>query len=142
MSSFRADYVLDAEGGATVTETIDYVFGTSSGAKHGILRNIVTRQAVTDANGKASDNSYRYYALDLESVTSPSGAPTQTKVTDQSGGTTQIRIGDPDVTVSGTETYVLTYHLANVMNPFPDHAEFFYNVFLGDAVPKDQVRSP
>jgi hypothetical protein len=139
MASFRADYVLDAEGGATVTETIDYVFGTSSGAKHGILRNIVTRQAVTDDNGKASDNTYRYYALDLENVTSPSGAPTQTKVTDQSGGTTQIRVGDPDITVSGTESYVLTYHLANVMNPFPDHAEFFYNVFLEDSVPKDKV---
>ncbi len=137
MSSFRADYVLDADGGATVTETIDYVFGTSSGAKHGIYRNIVTHQAVTDANGKTSDNSYRYYALDLESVTSPTGASTQAQVTDQSGGATQIRIGDPDVSVSGSQTYVLKYHLANVMNPFPDHAEFFYNVFVQDTVPKD-----
>ena len=73
MSSFTAEYVLDAEGGATVTETIDYVFGTSSGVKHGILRNIVTRQAVTDANGRASEDEYRYYALDLQSVTSPTG---------------------------------------------------------------------
>ena len=140
MSSFTADYVLDAEGGATVTETIDYVFGTSSGAKHGIYRNIVTRQAVDDPNDKSNEDTYRYYALDLESVTSPTGAPTQAQLTDQSGGQTQIRIGDPDVTVSGSETYVLTYHLANVMNPFPDHAEFYYNVFLGDAIPKDRVK--
>ncbi|HEY8306747.1 MAG TPA: DUF2207 domain-containing protein [Lapillicoccus sp.] len=140
MSSFTADYVLDAEGGATVTETIDYVFGTSSGAKHGIYRNIVTRQAVNDPNDKSNEDTYRYYALDLESVTSPTGAPTKAQLTDQSGGQTQIRIGDPDVTVSGSETYVLTYHLANVMNPFPDHAEFFYNVFLGDAIPKDHVK--
>ncbi|HEU4999966.1 MAG TPA: DUF2207 domain-containing protein, partial [Lapillicoccus sp.] len=140
MSSFSADYVLDKDGGATVTETIDYVFGTSSGVKHGIYRNIVTRQEVTDDSGKTSDDTYRYYALDVESVTSPTGAPTETKLTDQSGGTTQIRIGDPDVTVSGTQTYVLTYHLANVMNPFPDHAEFFYNVFRGDSVPKDTVK--
>ena len=102
MSSFTADYVLDAEGGATVTETIDYVFGTSTGVKHGILRNIVTQQAVTDANGRVSEDEYRYYALDVQDVTSPTGAPTQTKVTDQSGGTTQIRVGDPDVTVSGS----------------------------------------
>jgi uncharacterized membrane protein YgcG len=140
ISSFTAEYVLDAEGGATVTETIDYVFGTSSGVKHGILRNIVTRQAVTDENGRASEDEYRYYALDLQGVTSPTGAPTQTKVTDQSGGETQIRVGDPDVTVSGSQTYVLTYRLANVMNAFPDHAEFFYNVFLGDSVPKDTVK--
>ncbi|HVD64191.1 MAG TPA: DUF2207 domain-containing protein [Lapillicoccus sp.] len=140
MSSFTADYVLDAEGGATVTETIDYVFGTSGGVKHGIYRNIVTRQAVTDENGRPSEENFRYYALDLESVTSPTGAPTETKLTDQSGGETQIRIGDPNVTVSGTQSYVVKYHLANVMNPFPDHAEFFYNVFVGDAVPKDRVK--
>ncbi|HEU4331088.1 MAG TPA: DUF2207 domain-containing protein [Lapillicoccus sp.] len=140
MSSFTAEYVLDKDGGATVTETIAYVFGTSSGAKHGIFRNIVTRQEVTDPSGKTSEDTYRYYALDLESVTSPTGAPTDTKVTDQPEGTTQIRIGNPDVTVSGTQTYVLTYHLANVMNPFPDHAEFFYNVFRGDSIPKDAVK--
>lgn len=140
MSSFTADYVLDPDGGATVTETIDYVFGTSGGVKHGILRNIVTRQAVTDANGRSSEESFRYYALDLQSVTSPTGAPTDTKLTDQSGGQTQIRIGDPNVTVSGTQSYVVKYHLANVMNPFPDHAEFFYNVFLQDSVPKDKVK--
>ena len=140
MSSFTADYVLDAEGGATVTETIDYVFGTSGGVKHGILRNIVTRQAVTDADGRSSEENFRYYDLDLESVTSPTGAPTETKLTDQSGGETQIRIGDPNVTVSGTQSYVVKYHLANVMNPFPDHAEFFYNVFVGDTVPKDRVK--
>jgi uncharacterized membrane protein YgcG len=140
MSSFTADYVLDAEGGATVTETIDYVFGTSGGVKHGIYRNIVTRQAVTDENGRPSEENFRYYALDLESVTSPTGAPTETKLTDQSGGETQIRIGDPNVTVSGTQSYVVKYHLANVMNPFPDHAEFFYNVFVGDTVPKDRVK--
>jgi len=140
MSSFTAAYVLDKDGGATVTETIDYVFGTSSGVKHGIFRNIVTRQQVTDDSGKTSSDTYRYYALDLENVTSPTGAPTATKLTDQADGTTQIRIGDPDVTVSGTQTYVVTYHLANVMNPFPDHAEFFYNVFRGDSVPKDTVK--
>ena len=140
MSSFTADYVLDADGGATVTETIDYVFGTSSGVKHGIFRNIVTRQQVTDANGRATEDTYRYYALDLDSVTSPTGAPSEAKVTDQADGSTQIRIGDPDITVSGSQTYVVKYHLANVMNPFPDHAEFFYNVFLDDAIPKDVVK--
>jgi Predicted membrane protein (DUF2207) C-terminal domain/Predicted membrane protein (DUF2207) N-terminal domain len=140
MSSFTADYVLDADGGATVTETIDYVFGTSSGVKHGIFRNIVTRQQVTDANGRATEDTYRYYALDLDSVTSPTGAPSEAKVTDQSDGSTQIRIGDPDITVSGSQTYVVKYHLANVMNPFPDHAEFYYNVFLDDAIPKDVVK--
>jgi uncharacterized membrane protein YgcG len=140
MASFSADYVLDPDGGATVTETIDYRFGTSSGAKHGIFRAITTKQAVDSSNGSSDEDSYRYYALDLQSVTSPTGASTQTKVTDQ-GSATQIRIGDPNRFVEGSgQTYVLKYHLANVMNPFPDHAEFFYNVFTADAIPKDSVK--
>ena len=92
MSSFTADYVLDAEGGATVTETIDYVFGTSSGAKHGIYRNIVTRQAVDDPNDKSNEDTYRYYALDLESVTSPTGAPSEAELSEQSVGESQLGI--------------------------------------------------
>ena len=40
----------------------------------------------------------------------------------------RIRIGDPDETVAGTQTYVVRYHLVNVVNGFADHAEFYYNV--------------
>ncbi len=144
MASYTADIVADADGGATFTETIDYRFGTSGGRKHGIVRDIVTRQAVQDSE----DGSYRYYALDLESVTSPTGASTSTKVTDGSDGATEIRVGDAKTYVDGyAQTYVLTYHLANIVNPIDASsstngaatAELFYNVFKGDAVPKDTV---
>ena len=129
LMSFTADYVLDAEGGATVTETIDYVFGTSTGVKHGILRNIVTQQAVTDANGRVSEDEYRYYALDVQDVTSPTGGA------DPDEGDRPVGRHDPDPGGRSRRHRqrlpddVLKYHLANVMNPFPDHAEFFYNVF-------------
>jgi len=136
MASFKDDIVLDKNGGATFTETIDYRFGTSGGARHGIYRNIVVRQAV---NGQDNEDTYRYYSLGNVSVTSPTGAPTTVKLSDM-GASTQIKIGDAKKTVNSPQTYVITYHLANVMNPFPDHAEFFGNIFTDDAVPKDTVQ--
>ena len=149
MASYTADIVVDPDGGATFTETIDYRFGTSGGRKHGIIRNIVTRQAVADSE----DGSYRYYALDLESVTSPTGASATTKVTDGSDGATEIRIGDAKTYVDGyAQTYVLNYHLANIVNPIDAGgrlaaasngaatAELFYNVFKSDPIPKDTVK--
>ncbi len=140
MTAFTGQFILDKDGGATVTETIDYRFGTSTGIHHGIFRNIVVRQDASDAQKQAagSDDAYRYYALDLVSVESPTGASTKAQVSDD-GASTQIKIGDPKQTVDGTQTYVITYHLANVMNPFTDHAEFFYNVFKDDSIPKDTV---
>jgi len=135
MASFTDEIVLGKDGGATFTETIDYRFGTSAGERHGIYRNVVVRQAV---EGEKEDT-YRYYALSVVSVTSPTGAPSTVKLNDV-GSSTQIRIGDPDKTVNGSQTYVITYRLANVVNPFEDHAEYFGNIFKDDAIPKDTVR--
>ena len=139
MASFAQQVVLDPAGGATFTETIDYRFGTAGSARHGIYRNIVVRQAVDNSNGNnPNGDTYRYFSMSAVTVQSPTGAPTGVKLSDL-GSATQIRIGDANRTISGPQTYVITYHLANIMNPFPDHAEFFFNVFTADPVPKDTV---
>ncbi len=135
MASFADKIVLDKDGGATFTETIDYRFGSSGGARHGIFRNIVVRQAVADSQ---TSDTFRYYALSDVSVTSPTGAPTTVQLSNL-GAETQIKIGDANKTVTSPQTYVITYHLAKVMNPFTDHAEYFGNIFKDDTVPKDVV---
>ena len=132
MTTFDDKVVLDQNGGATFTETIAYRFGP--GVHHGIFRNIVVRQQATADN----NDTYRYYSISDVTVSSPSGAPSGFTLIDQ-GAATQIKIGDANQTVSGTQAYVLTYHLANIMNPFTDHAEFYYNIFKGDSIPKDTV---
>ncbi len=136
MASFTDQIVLDKDGGATFTETIDYRFGSSGGARHGIFRNIVVRQAV---QGSQESNLFRYYALSDVKVTSPTGAPTTVQLNDH-GAETQIKIGDANKTVTSPQTYVITYHLANVMNPFPEQAEYFGNIFKDDTIPKDVVQ--
>ncbi|MDQ2757285.1 MAG: DUF2207 domain-containing protein [Actinomycetota bacterium] len=138
MTSVDVAITLDEQGGATFRETIDYDFGP--GTHHGIYREVVTRQAVSAAQGQdaqAADR-YRYYALGDVTASSPTGAASDVELIDH-GLSTQMRIGDPGTFVEGSQTYVLSYHLANVMNPFPDHVEFFYNVFKDDTVPKDRL---
>ncbi|GAA1903060.1 DUF2207 domain-containing protein [Lapillicoccus jejuensis] len=132
MSDVAVDIVLDAEGGATFTERITYVFGP--GEHHGIFRSVVTRQAV-----EGSDvDTYRYYDLSDVTASSPTGAAADVAVQDE-GSVQRIRVGDADRTVDGTQQYVVRYHLAHVMNAFSDHVELFYNVFKDDSVPKDRL---
>ena len=135
MPSFHGSYTLDKDGGVSVTETISYRFDPAQGVRHGIYRNITVRQGLDDR-----PDAYRYYAMSDVSVSSPTGANSEYQLVDN-GSSTTIKIGSAKVDVSGTQTYVLNYHLANVMNPFTDTqtAEFYYNVFTSDSIAKDEV---
>ena len=135
MPSFQGSYTLDKDGGVSVTETISYRFDPAQGVRHGIYRNITVRQGLDDR-----PDSYRYYAMSGVSVSSPTGANSEYQLTDN-GSTTTIKIGSAKVDVSGTQTYVVSYHLANVMNPFTDTqtAEFYYNIFTSEPIAKDEV---
>ncbi len=136
MGTFAADYVVDRDGGLSVTETISYSFDSAAGVRHGIFRSIVVRQGVEGQ----PDTSYRYLALSGVSASSPTGANTNVTLVDE-GAAVTIKIGSASVAVSGTQTYVVRYHLANVLNPFTDSqtVELYYNVFTGDAIPKGKV---
>ncbi len=135
MPSMDSVFVLDKDGGVRVTETIQYTFDSSAGARHGIYRSITVRQGVADR-----PEVYRYYAMSDVSVSSPTGANTDVALADN-GSTVTIKIGSAKETVRGTQTYIVTYHLANVVNPFTDSqtAEFYYNVFSGDAIAKTRA---
>ncbi len=135
MPSFQGSYTLDKDGGVSVTETISYRFDPAQGVRHGIYRSITVRQGLDDR-----PDAYRYYAMSDVSVSSPTGANSEYQLVDN-GSTTTIKIGSAKVEVSGTQSYVLKYHLANVMNPFTDTqtAEFYYNIFTSDSIAKDQV---
>src|SRR5690606_33514162 len=106
-----------------VKETIDYDFG--SYGRHGIDRNFVTREKYDDENDAV-------YDLKIISVQSPTGAPTEYResTTEEDGGRTvitRVRIGDPDRTVSSTETYVIEYELRGTMRSFGDYDEFYWD---------------
>lgn len=46
----------------------------------------------------------------------------------KSGGYAKLKIGDPDQTVTGLQTYSITYSVTNAVNFFTDHDELYWNV--------------
>jgi hypothetical protein len=118
---FHVDFELNADGSVDVTENITWQF-PSGEERHGIERLIKVRAGYQDR-----DDAYRVYEMSNVSAQSPSGAPDDVTVT-TFGAFDRIRVGDPDRTVSGTQTYVVRYTLADYVNGFDDHAEFYFNL--------------
>ena len=84
-----------------VTERIEYDFGSTE--HHGIFRDIPSRLTY--------DNRYdRVYPIEVVSVTASPGTPAQYE-TSQSGPIFEIKIGDPDRTITGDHTYTITYRV-------------------------------
>ena len=115
---FAADITIDKNGSLHIVEAIDANFGGLQ--KHGILRTIPVRYQWDDTH-------LRVYRLQVRSVTDGSEKGLRYETSDQ-GGSKVIKIGDPNRTVSGRQTYRITYDVAGAMNAFPDHDELFWNV--------------
>ena len=136
MGAFAVTFELDRDGGILVTETISYSFDSSQGPRRGIVRAITVRQRVEE-----QPELFRAYAISQISAYSPTNAPADVTGEDR-GGVVVIRVGNPNRTVVGTQTYVLRYHLAHVANAIADQqtAELYYNLFKDDQIPKSSVQ--
>jgi uncharacterized membrane protein YgcG len=120
--SYDVQIVIEPSGSILVTETIEQDFGSTE--RHGIFRNIPERLRYDDTYD-------RVYPIDLVSVETSSGTPDDVQ-TGHDGGDFTIRIGDPDVTVTGPHTYRITYRVEGAMNGFPDHDELYWNAIGTD----------
>jgi uncharacterized membrane protein YgcG len=105
ITRFDVQATAQPSGAIDVTQTIDMQF---AGSGHGPILWLVTRQTYDSSHD-------RLLTYDHLNVTSPTGAPTDRQVTQENAGLT-IRIGDEDVTVRGTQTYVISYTLSGVVN--------------------------
>jgi uncharacterized membrane protein len=115
ITKFTADETLsrtDKQGTLHVRERIEVVF---TDFNHGILRAIPT--------------SYRGQSLKLHinSVQTVAGAASQ-YTTYQSNGNTVLKIGDPNRTVTGKQTYLIDYTMQNVIAFFGSHDELYWDV--------------
>jgi uncharacterized protein (TIGR04222 family) len=117
--SYDVTIEVGADDSIRVTEVIDYDFGSTQ--HHGIFRDVPTRQTYDDRYD-------RIYPLHVESVTATGGASAEYDVSNEPGGITRIKIGDPDVTTSGVHTYTIVYAVEAAMNGFADHDELYWNV--------------
>ena len=117
IASYDVAIAIDRSGALRITETIDYDFGGNE--RHGIYRDIPDRLAY--------DETYdRVFPIDVRSVSATGGAPAGYAL-EHEGGTLRIRIGDPDVTVTGAHIYRIAYSVDGALNAFDDHDELYWN---------------
>ena len=129
ITSFNSDISIAPDSTLTIVEDIRVDFGGQQ--KHGIFRTIPIRY-------RYSDTQDRYYDLSVLSVTDGTRPiPHDDSVQNDNA---VIKIGDPNVLVTGAQRYVITYRVVGAMNSFGDHDEVFWNVdgALWPA-PKDHV---
>jgi hypothetical protein len=117
ITSIHSDIAVASGSALTVQEDIRVDFGPLQ--KHGIFRTIPLRYRFDDTHD-------RYYSLEVTSVTD--GARPLVHADSIDHNNYVIRIGDPNLLVSGANRYVITYQVAGVLNSFPDRDELFWNV--------------
>jgi uncharacterized membrane protein YgcG len=117
--SFDAHYVIHQDGSVTVTEDIRVDFGAQR--KHGIIRAIPVEYRYEP------DPSYR-----RQTPTSVIGVDDGSRAhryeTYHAGADLEIKIGDPDRTVSGEQRYRIVYSVRGALNAFDEHDELYWNV--------------
>lgn len=115
ITHFDSDQTLgkdDPQGTLHIIETIDVVFTDNN---HGILRAIPE---------KYQSNPLKFQ---LRGVTSKSGAPTNVSTYSENGNIV-LKIGDPNKTVTGPQSYTIDYTLTNVVTFYDNHDELYWDV--------------
>ncbi|MBI4316961.1 MAG: DUF2207 domain-containing protein [Chloroflexi bacterium] len=118
IDSFEARIEVTQDGTLQITESIAADFGGLS--KHGIFRDI---PVVYEFGDKLN----RVYDLEVRSVTDGGGRSLKHEIS-REGSYLRVKIGDPNVTISGAQTYRITYAVRHALNGFADHDELYWNV--------------
>lgn len=121
ITDYGVELVVEDDGALLVEETIIYDFGASQ--RHGILRDIPVRGRYDDVR----EDFDRVFPLEVLSVETSPDTPAGYALKSLTD-TLRIRIGDPDVTITGRHSYRVTYRVRGVLNAFEDHDELYWNV--------------
>ena len=125
ITSFDSIIHVHQDGSLTVVETIKYDFGSEY--KHGIYRTL----ADTHAQSASAWYKERHIDYELISVSRDGGIAEPYKIEDYAG--LSVRIGDPDLTISGQHTYKITYRVYgalsyNVLSDGQKDYQLYWNV--------------
>lgn len=117
IKEFRSEIHIDRDGTLNVTEDIEYDYQYAE--RHGIYRDLPYRY----------DYGYKRYSIkiDVKKVTDFSGNPYEYTVS-SGGGRMNIRMGDPDKTVTGVHGYRIEYSMRGAIAFFEEHDELYWNV--------------
>lgn len=118
IKSFDSEININKDGTINVKETINYDFGDIE--RHGIFRNIPFVK--TNQDGKR----YRLDFSDFVVTDENNYGYRFSKST--TGDNIQLKIGDPDRTISGVHTYAISYIVSGALTYFSDHDELYWNI--------------
>ncbi|MDQ1547619.1 MAG: hypothetical protein QOH69_2523 [Actinomycetota bacterium] len=123
IDSFDAKYTISKSGVVHAVETIHYDFGNTP-ERHGILRFLDSHFVST----ATQDRVYKYTNL---KVSSPTHAPAMFSTATQED--VLVQVGNKNATVSGKQTYVLSYDIEGALNATAGANgskldEFYWNV--------------
>lgn len=119
--SFDATYAINPDGTVTASEDLRVDFGFLQ--RHGIFRDIPIEYTYDDANNRL---------IRITEISVDDGQTPLQFQTSEAGSNLNIRIGDPDVFVTGEQRYRINYTINGALNPFDDHDEFYWNVTGND----------
>lgn len=130
IESFTSDVTVQPNGDVRVVETIQYDFGENE--KHGMYRTIPL--------GFTPRGQFRHTEITVDSVVDDTKRDYEYDIT--SKDPVNIKIGDPDVFVTGQKTYIISYTVHHEIGYFDDYDEVYWNI-TGDAwkVPIEQVKA-
>lgn len=116
IESFDVDIKLNQNNTAIIKETIEYNFGSTP--KHGIYRKI-------PKNFRPKGN---IVPIDIKvlSITDANGFPYSFK--NEGIVNLDLKIGDPDLYVTGTKTYIIEYRVSNLIGFFENNDELYWNL--------------
>lgn len=116
IEQFISDIQINTNGSVSVTEKILYDF--ESLERHGIIREI--------PQSYGSGANTKYYTVNVQTVTDENG--NEYPYTESGYYYLELKIGDPDETITGKHWYYITYSIDGVINGFEDYDELYWNV--------------
>ena len=118
--SFSVEYQINADASVDVEETIVYDF--ESEYRHGIFRTIKT------AHAEPATVWYKNRSVEITDImVEQNGEPVPFEVS--GGSSREIKIGDPDTTITGSHVYSISYTLVGALSYLSgDEVEFYWNV--------------
>src|SRR3990167_4937141 len=124
INKFDTEITVNKDGTVDIVEIINYDFGEEY--RHGIYREI---------NIFKVNNENKKYLLKFKvsGVTNLDGIKYKyTQSEDRGRGKLILKIGDPDKTITGVNSYIISYTVFGTITYFSDHDEFYWNTTGND----------
>ncbi len=116
---YDIDVTVNENNTLDITESIDAYFNI---LKHGIIRNIPLKNKIVRLDGTTASNRAVVDNLRVNEIFS----------TSVSGGNKVIKIGDPDVTLTGAKSYTINYTYQLSKDTGKEYDELYFNL-IGDS---------